>query len=91
MKYRTLGRTGFQVSEIGLGGEYLEGKPLKQVCNTVDAAMDAGINLLDCLLVQSRHPLGPWHRAQWESATKCTFRDIFALSGKTDSTVVPWT
>lgn len=26
-----------------------------------------------------------------ESATKCTFRDIFALSGKTDSTVVPWT
>ena len=50
MKYRTLGRTGFQVSEIGLGGEYLEGKPLKQVCNTVDAAMDAGINLLDCFM-----------------------------------------
>ena len=50
MKYRTLGRTGFKVSEIGLGGEYLEGKPLKQVCNTVDAAMDAGINLLDCFM-----------------------------------------
>lgn len=50
MKYRTLGRTGFQVSEIGLGGEYLEGKPLKQVGNTVDAAMDAGINLLDCFM-----------------------------------------
>lgn len=50
MKYRTLGRTGFQVSEIGLGGEYLEGKPLKQVCDTVDAAMDAGINLLDCFM-----------------------------------------
>ena len=30
--------------------EYLEGKPLKQVCNTVDAAMDAGINLLDCFM-----------------------------------------
>lgn len=50
MKYRTLGRTGFKVSEIGLGGEYLEGKPLKQVCNTVDAAMDVGINLLDCFM-----------------------------------------
>lgn len=50
MRYRTLGRTGFQVSEIGLGGEYLEGQPLKQVCDTVDAAMDAGINLLDCFM-----------------------------------------
>lgn len=90
MKYRTLGRTGFQVSEIGLGGEYLEGKPLKQVCNTVDAAMDAGINLLDCFMSNPdiRSDLGT---ALKESATKCTFRDIFALSGKTDSTVVPWT
>lgn len=50
MKYRTLGRTGWSVSEIGLGGEYLEGKPLKQVCDTVDAAMDGGINLLDCFM-----------------------------------------
>ena len=46
MRYRTLGRTGLQVSEIGLGGEYLEGQPLKQVCDTVDAAMDAGITSL---------------------------------------------
>ncbi len=50
MRYRTLGRTGLQVSEIGLGGEYLEGKPLKLVCDTVDAAIDAGINLLDCFM-----------------------------------------
>lgn len=43
--------------EAGISGnmytvarDYLEGKPLKQVCNTVDAAMDAGINLLDCFM-----------------------------------------
>ncbi len=50
MHYRQLGRTGFQVSEIGLGGEYLEGKPLSQVQDTVSAAMDHGINLLDCFM-----------------------------------------
>lgn len=50
MKFRKLGRTGFQVSEIGLGGEFLEGKPEKQVHEVMDAAMAAGINLLDCFM-----------------------------------------
>ena len=34
MKYNVLGRTGFKVSEIGLGGEYLEGKPMSEVLNS---------------------------------------------------------
>ena len=90
MKYRTLGRTGFQVSEIGLGGEYLEGKPLKQVCNTVDAAMDAGINLLDCFMSNPdiRSDLGTALKGKRD---KMYIQGHFALSGKTDSTVVPWT
>ena len=50
MRYKTLGRTGFSVSEIGLGGEYLEGKSEKQVCDVVHAAMDGGVNLLDCFM-----------------------------------------
>lgn len=60
MIYRELGRTGLQVSEIGLGGEYLEGKPAAQVRTVVDAAMERGINLLDCFMSepQVRSDLG---------------------------------
>lgn len=50
MRYRTLGATGFRVSEIGLGGEYLEGRTPSEVCSVVDAAMEGGINLLDCFM-----------------------------------------
>ena len=50
MRYRKLGRTGFQVSEIGIGGEYLEGKPEKQVCEVMDVAIASGVNLLDCFM-----------------------------------------
>lgn len=50
MNYRTLGRTGFQVSEIGLGGEYLEGKSPAQIQSVVNAAMEYGVNILDCFM-----------------------------------------
>lgn len=50
MIYRDLGNTGMRVSEIGLGGEYLEGKTPEQVRQVVDAAMDGGVNLLDCFM-----------------------------------------
>ena len=50
MKYNLLGRTGFKVSEIGLGGEYLEGKPASLVNDVVSAAMDGGVNILDCFM-----------------------------------------
>ena len=50
MKYNVLGRTGFKVSEIGLGGEYLEGKPASLVNDVVSAAMDGGVNILDCFM-----------------------------------------
>lgn len=48
MNYRTLGRTGVQVSEIGLGGNMFGGK-----CDTaataaiVSCALDLGINFID--------------------------------------------
>ena len=49
MRYNKLGKTGFEVSEIGLGGEYLEGKEFTLVNDVVSAALDGGINILDCL------------------------------------------
>lgn len=50
MRYRELGKTGFKVSEIGLGGEYLEGKSFQDVSSVIDAAMDRGINIIDCFM-----------------------------------------
>ena len=50
MIYRNLGKTGLQVSEVGLGGEYLEGKDYQTVEQVVNAAMDGGVNILDCFM-----------------------------------------
>lgn len=90
MRYRTLGRTGFQVSEIGLGGEYLEGQPLKQVCDTVDAAMDAGINLLDCFMSnpEIRSDLGTALKGKRD---KMYIQGHFRSIWKTDSMAGRWT
>ena len=48
--YRELGNTGKKVSVIGLGCEYLDGKPYEQVKETVDCAMENGVNILDLFM-----------------------------------------
>ncbi len=48
MKYRELGMTGLQVSEIGLGGEWLERHDANEVKAVIDACTECGINILDC-------------------------------------------
>ena len=47
MNYRTLGRTGLKVSEIGMGCEGLEGKSLDQVQEFVDKMEALGVNCID--------------------------------------------
>ncbi len=47
MHYRTLGRTGLQVSEVSLGTEYLIGKSPELIRDVVHAALDGGINYFD--------------------------------------------
>ena len=48
MKYRELGKTGLMVSEIGLGGEWLERHNTEEVKQVIDCCKKAGINILDC-------------------------------------------
>ena len=50
MEYRELGKTGIQISTIGLGCEHLDGKPYKQVKVTIDAALEQGVNILDVFM-----------------------------------------
>ena len=48
MKYRKLGTTGLEVSEIGLGAERLERHNEKEVKEIIDCCESYGINILDC-------------------------------------------
>lgn len=48
MRYRKLGNTGLEVSEIGLGGEWLERHNTEEVKAVIDCCEQNGINILDC-------------------------------------------
>jgi uncharacterized protein len=49
MKYRTLGRTGWNVSEIGLGTEYLLDQSPAVMAQVMETATNAGVNFVDLL------------------------------------------
>ena len=50
MRMRSLGRSGLMVSEVGLGGEHLQGKPYEVVKEVVDEALAQGINIMDIFM-----------------------------------------
>lgn len=50
MEYREIGKTGERSGIIGLGCENLDGKPFEQVQDTVDAALENGVNLMDVFM-----------------------------------------
>jgi len=50
MQYRQLGKTGKKVSTIGLGCEHLDFKPYEQVKETIDIALESGINIYDIFM-----------------------------------------
>ena len=52
MQYRTLGKTGLAVSEIGLGAEWLEHRSAGEVKAVVDCCEQCGINILDCWMAE---------------------------------------
>ena len=53
MEYRTLGRTGIRVSEIGLGGEWFNGLTAAESRAIVDAALEKCINYIDIFMPQA--------------------------------------
>ena len=48
MKYKTLGKTGLSVSEIGFGGEWLERHEEEESIELIHYAEEKGINIIDC-------------------------------------------
>ncbi|MCX7030341.1 MAG: aldo/keto reductase [Spirochaetes bacterium] len=48
MKYRKLGKTGIDISEISLGTEGLGEKDAATIAATFRLAVDSGINFIDC-------------------------------------------
>ena len=52
MRYRDLGKTGLKVSEIGLGGEWLERHNTDEVKALIDCCERYGINILDCWMAE---------------------------------------
>lgn len=48
MRYRKLGNTGLEVSEIGFGGEWLERHEFEESVELIRYAQEKGINIIDC-------------------------------------------
>ena len=70
MRYRKLGRTGLQVSEIGLGAEWLERHNAEEVKEVIACCEGYGINILDCWMAEPkvRSNIGAaieGHRDKW--------------------------
>lgn len=70
MRYRELGNTGLQVSEIGLGAEWLERHTEEEVKAVIQHCESYGINILDCWMSnpEVRTKIGNaicGHREKW--------------------------
>jgi predicted aldo/keto reductase-like oxidoreductase len=70
MRYRQIGKTGLCVSEIGLGGEWLERCNAAEVKAVVEHCEKYGINILDCWMSEPnvRTNIGAsiaGHREKW--------------------------
>lgn len=52
MEFRTLGRTGWRVSAISVGTEYLLGAPVEHATRVIHEALDRGVNYFDVFWAQ---------------------------------------
>lgn len=68
MRYRKLGRTGVEVSEIGLGTEYLKDVPREITVSVVHEAIDRGVNYIDMFYAHpgTRDRFGEALEGRWD-------------------------
>lgn len=71
MLYRKAGKTDMSVSVIGLGAEHLDGKPYETVDETISAAIEQGINIIDVFMP------GPEVRQNIGKALEGKRKDVF--------------
>ncbi len=99
MRYRTLGRTGLEVSVVGIGtwqfgGEWGRAFSQREVDAILDAAAEAGINLIDTAECYGDHLserligdyLARRDRSRWVIATKFGHHVLGFLSRRDDYT-----
>ena len=55
MKYRTLGRTGLEVSEVSIGTEWLEKKSPELITSVIRKAIENGVNYFDIIFNFEEH------------------------------------
>ncbi|MFD2670369.1 aldo/keto reductase [Marinicrinis sediminis] len=80
MEYRVFGKTGYKVSALGFGAMNLPGVPLEQARETLNYALDQGINYIDTAAAykNSEEIIGACishRRSEYFLATKTAKRD----------------
>ncbi|NLK07364.1 MAG: 4Fe-4S binding protein [Firmicutes bacterium] len=50
MLFRPIGKTGMSASIVGLGAEHLDNRPYEVAEEVIDAALEHGINIIDCFM-----------------------------------------
>ncbi len=80
MECRALGKTGLQVSAVGLGTEYLMNKPQETFNDVIRAAVDGGVNYIDAFFAD------PVFRDQFGVALRGCRQQVY-ISGHLGSVV----
>jgi uncharacterized protein len=88
MEYRLLGRTGFEVSAVGLGTEYLINQPKEKVARVIHEALARGVNYFDLFFAQPqfRDNMGAAFAKSRDKAVLAAHLGAIEVNGQYDKT-----